>query len=212
MAEPREDRPAGDAPEQTRERIVDVATKLFYRNGYRGTSMSAIAAEVGISAPALYWHFKSKQEICFTAVYEELGHFVYALKPASEEPSAEERLGRFVWTYVLLKLRQSEWLSAPGAAGAYRELRSSLTRKQGAQIDALQRQVLDQLRGVLDDGQASGAFRFDSQPVTAFAIVTLCEYVFSWFDPGGPLDAAQVADHYRTLVLSMVGVRAADRV
>ncbi len=197
--------PVGDEPEETRERIIRVATALFYRNGYKGTSMNAIAAEVGISAPALYWHFDSKQEICFRSVHEELSRFVHALAPASQEATVELRLGRFVWTYVVLKLRQSEWLSTPGAAGAYSQLRSAMTRRQRDRLDVLQRQVMDQLRGILDAGVAGGAFRFDNATVTAFAITTLCEYVFTWFDPDGALDASAVADHYRDLVLAMVG-------
>ena len=43
---------AGD----TRERIMEAALRLFARNGYPGTSMSDIAAQLGITKPALYKH------------------------------------------------------------------------------------------------------------------------------------------------------------
>src|SRR4030095_14605815 len=43
--------------------ILQVASALFARHGFAGTSTRDIAREVGISQPALYKHFGSKQEI-----------------------------------------------------------------------------------------------------------------------------------------------------
>lgn len=59
-------RPRGSAanPEATtRERILDVALDLFVRKGYAETSLREIAAELGFSKAALYYHFESKQDI-----------------------------------------------------------------------------------------------------------------------------------------------------
>ena len=47
----------------TKERILEEALKLFAQSGYKGTSMNDIAARLGISKPALYKHYASKQEI-----------------------------------------------------------------------------------------------------------------------------------------------------
>lgn len=47
----------------TKERILDSALSLFSQNGYDGTSVEQIAAEVGIKAPSLYKHFKGKEAI-----------------------------------------------------------------------------------------------------------------------------------------------------
>jgi len=192
-------------PDQTRERIVRAAMALFYERGYQGTSLAAIAKELGISAPALYWHFSSKRDICFAAVYEELDRFARALGPALDEPAADRQLGQFVRTYVLLKLHQNEWLREPGAVGAYRQLRQAMTPQQRARLDALQREVYQTLRGILERGRDDGLFRVADLTATTFAIVTLCEYVFSWVQPGGRLAPDAVADIYRGLVLGMVG-------
>jgi AcrR family transcriptional regulator len=62
-------RPAGDqsgvdqAVASTRERILDVALDLFTDQGFDGTSMREIAERLGISKPAIYYHFASKEEI-----------------------------------------------------------------------------------------------------------------------------------------------------
>jgi len=58
---------------KTREKILKVATKLFAKYGFAGTSMDEIAERVGIRKASLYHHFSSKQEI-----YEELIERVFA--------------------------------------------------------------------------------------------------------------------------------------
>ena len=47
----------------TKELILEEALKQFSKKGYDGTSMSDIAAPLGISKAALYKHFASKQQI-----------------------------------------------------------------------------------------------------------------------------------------------------
>lgn len=48
---------------ETKTKIAEVALRLFAMKGYLGTSMSDIAAQLGITKPALYKHYASKQEI-----------------------------------------------------------------------------------------------------------------------------------------------------
>ncbi|HTW03701.1 MAG TPA: TetR family transcriptional regulator [Streptosporangiaceae bacterium] len=57
--------PARDdqAGPSTRERILDVAMDLFTDQGFDATSMREIAERLGISKPAIYYHFASKEEI-----------------------------------------------------------------------------------------------------------------------------------------------------
>lgn len=59
--------PAGnaipDASPSSREQLLDAAARLFGRKGYDATSVREIGAALGISAPALYHHFPSKEEI-----------------------------------------------------------------------------------------------------------------------------------------------------
>ena len=44
----------------TRERIQQVARELFVAQGVQATSLQDIANELGITKPALYYHFASR--------------------------------------------------------------------------------------------------------------------------------------------------------
>lgn len=59
---------AGD----TKTALVEAALRLFAQKGYTGTSIRAIAREVGLSESVLYAHFASKQAI-FEAAVAKLG-------------------------------------------------------------------------------------------------------------------------------------------
>ena len=54
----------------TKQRILLEALRLFSRKGYDAVSVEQIADAVGIRAPSLYKHYKSKQDI-FDAIFEE---------------------------------------------------------------------------------------------------------------------------------------------
>ena len=49
--------------EQTRERIVAAAARLFYNEGIRAASVDAIAEKAGVTKKTLYYHFRSKDEL-----------------------------------------------------------------------------------------------------------------------------------------------------
>lgn len=55
----------------TKKRILDEALTLFSEKGYANVFVADIAGAVGIKAPSLYKHYKSKQDI-FNAILDEM--------------------------------------------------------------------------------------------------------------------------------------------
>ena len=56
----------------TRQRIQAVALELFTEQGYEKTSLREIAERLGVTKAALYYHFKSKDEIVTSLVDDRL--------------------------------------------------------------------------------------------------------------------------------------------
>ena len=66
---------------KTKEQIVKNALKLFLQKGFHNVSMAMIAAEVGISKPAIYHHFQNKDAM----VEGVLDHFTNKMSEWSLE-------------------------------------------------------------------------------------------------------------------------------
>jgi AcrR family transcriptional regulator len=82
---------------ETRERIIRSALELSLQHGYENTSMNQIARKVKITKPAIYYHFKSKDELfreVFSYFFEKMG------KWSSSQFSACKNLKELLWTFM----------------------------------------------------------------------------------------------------------------
>lgn len=55
--------------QETRQHILDVALRLFSRQGVSSTSLAEIAKASGVTRGAIYWHFKNKSDL-FSEIWE----------------------------------------------------------------------------------------------------------------------------------------------
>ncbi|BAH35636.1 putative TetR family transcriptional regulator [Rhodococcus erythropolis PR4] len=55
-------------PHDRKQQILAAAGELFREHGYHNVSVAQVAAGVGITAPALYRHFKNKPDLLYAAV------------------------------------------------------------------------------------------------------------------------------------------------
>lgn len=188
----------------SRQRIIDAATALFIRDGYKTTSLKAIATEVGMSPPALYWHFESKQHLFLASMEHLLDTFMDSVEASLTAEDPADLLRQFVVAHAKWKLEQREAAGAYTSAIGMRDIVHTLSPKHRRSLMDKQRRHLDRLRGILQAGVDTGTFHIEDVRVTAFAVITLCEYVQSWYDPAGELSPDDVASRYGDLVLGMV--------
>ena len=52
-----------ESKDQTHRLLLDAAERVFVRLGYQGATLDFIAAEVGFTKGAVYWHFKNKEAL-----------------------------------------------------------------------------------------------------------------------------------------------------
>lgn len=55
---------------ETRDRILAGAARVFARKSYQRATLDEVAAEVGLTKGAIYWHFRSKTDL-FTALLDQ---------------------------------------------------------------------------------------------------------------------------------------------
>jgi len=80
--------PATLKAEETRERILDAALKLFRQRGFDETTMRDIAADAGMAVGAAYYYFRSKEELVM-AFYVRTADEARELLPARLERSSD---------------------------------------------------------------------------------------------------------------------------
>jgi TetR/AcrR family fatty acid metabolism transcriptional regulator len=88
--------PRPDVSAERRAQIIEAAMVCFTRKGYVNTTMDDIVAESGLSKGAIYWYFKSKDDIfeaAFTSMFEAVGAESMAALMACETASERLRVG-----------------------------------------------------------------------------------------------------------------------
>lgn len=126
----------------TRTRIQLVALELFTERGYEATSLREIAERLGVTKAALYYHFRTKDEIVASLFDDQLAQLDALLAWAKDQPRTAETRREFVRRYADL-LR----------TGRHFELMRFVERNQPAiqkhRFGALVRDRMAQLQEVL---------------------------------------------------------------
>lgn len=94
-----------------RGQLAAVAAELFHQRGYHDVGVNDIAAAAGITGPAVYRHFRSKQEILGHVVLagvDRLIAAVHAALDASGSESAPERLDVLLRALAALSVERRE--------------------------------------------------------------------------------------------------------
>lgn len=147
----------GAAPtkgERTRRRLLELAVERFADDGYRATSVSAIARETGISQATVYAYFDGKEALFEAAVDLDAAALVAEARAAVDDdlPLAEH-VPRF-----LLQLRERvdhHRLARRVLAGRERDVIGRVAR-----LPVL-REVTAQLAETLAEARAGGELRAD---------------------------------------------------
>lgn len=200
--------PARPEEAVTRERILTEAARLFRERGYDKTSVKLLGERLGVTAPALYYHFESKEDILFAYLESGLRSVLAHTEDALTARDAGERLRQLVRVYVLFDLgalpRGDDY--SAGVFG-YFQLVEALRPEQRAQLEKLQREYLDLIRAIIASGVEAGEFDPTDVTVTAFAISGMVVGSCYWYRPGRRLDADAVADHLADLAVRMLETR-----
>ena len=100
---------AGSAPRRdTRARVQQVALELFAEQGYERTSLREIAERLSVTKAALYYHFKSKEDIVHSFTDDYFAEIDDLLEWAKDQPRGEETRREILDRYVGIVLGGSE--------------------------------------------------------------------------------------------------------
>jgi TetR/AcrR family transcriptional regulator len=150
--------------ERTRAAILRAAELHFGAKGYTDTRLEDIAEAIGIQQPGIFYHFEDKRGLYETVLEEALGELVEGVRGALEAAgSAADRLERAVET----------WVDAVAARPTLARfiLREAASPDLGSTARAVResgREIVDLIRGVLEDGMKAGEFAVEDTEILHF--------------------------------------------
>lgn len=132
--------PVRRRPKDRKVQIIRAAARAFSERGYYPVGVDEIAAEVGISGPALYRHFTNKYALLVAAAEEGARHLLQVAR-AADDPQGEpaQRLD------ALIKAIGEHTIEIRREAGLYRWERRYLEREDRIRI----RKIYDDLNATL---------------------------------------------------------------
>jgi len=92
-----------------REEILSAACKLLVTGGLDGLSMRKLATQLGVTAPALYRHYESKETVLVAVVGEAFKVFAQYLHRALEGRTPRERFGLTGRSYLAFALEHPQY-------------------------------------------------------------------------------------------------------
>ena len=167
----------GKEPADPRQRILDVALKVFAHNGYAGASIQKIVDRAGVTKPTLYYHFKSKEGL-FQALIDHAAdeRFRVMHKAAEAHEALEDKLIAMTEALIrhasdrrdLMRLIFSYWFGPPG------EIPRSVHCKKGLRNR-------DYVRLLIQQGIKSGRLdpRYDSMELISAIMSQIFIYSMS---------------------------------
>jgi AcrR family transcriptional regulator len=186
---------------QTRERIQEVAAKLFSDRGYRGVGVAELGDAVGLGRGALYYHIGSKEELLFNIIVKYIEALVLNGRDyRHSEPDPRVRV-RKLSRYLMRVIAQN----MPEMTLCFRES-DALTGQRHVIVANLHQQYQDIWGQTFKDGEDKGFFRPIS-PVALKGILGMYFHSFLWFNPNGEKTYEDVADIFSDMVLAILDKR-----
>jgi AcrR family transcriptional regulator len=186
-----------------REKIIEESTNLFLHKGFHGTTIKDITAAVNLTKGAIYWYFKSKDELLETILEEWEKAFLDGLIASNNEVD-----GNF-----LDKFRQYHKYSTEFAV-KHRELCvvwTTLTAEiagSGLKAEKKFRNVLERyvefVKGLIETGKAEQTVKEDLDSyILANVIIGMHNGILlQWYTKHDDIEGPELARAFRSVLLS----------
>ena len=170
--------------------LIRKAARAFSARGFYNTSLDDIAAELGVTKPALYYYVKNKEEILYAChlISNELG--IQAMTFAERLP------GSGLDRVVALARRYVELLTGEFGASAVLMEFDALQPEKKKTIVAGRSRFDRRFRALIAKGVEDGSIRKVDPKLTVFFFMGSVNWMTRWFRPDGAFSGQEIADRF----------------
>jgi AcrR family transcriptional regulator len=187
-----------------RERTIDAAVELFYRQGYENTPLDAVAERIGVSKPFIYSSFACKADLLAEICSRGISSSLAALDSVLEmRATPGERLQALIQRFVKAVLDNQKHIAI------FTREEKNLAPADFKRISQMRREFDAKLVKMLEAGVRTGEFNLADPRIAALAIGGMVSWAYVWYRPNGRLPAQEIANQMSKMVQAMVGGSAA---
>lgn len=162
--------------EETRNRILKAATKVFSQDGYSGGRIEKISRLAKSNDRMIYYYFKSKEQLfirVLEGIYTAFNEAESRQRFDLQDPvAALEQLVGFVWHYYQ---RHPEFISILNSENLHKGTHA----RKSPNLKALSGAALDTLSPIIHAGQALGVFRKDVDVTHTYLLISSVCYFYN---------------------------------
>ena len=179
--------------------MMDHARVLFWKKSFHGTSMVDLAKACGCKPANIYNYFKSKEDILFEVLREEMAEIVDPVEHLEHDESQPplEQLLFFIENHVRLTLgfRRSARMLFDIELGHLSADKRNIIRGMRRKYDTI-------LSHIIERGIESGEFAPTNIKLAAYSIASIIARSRVWYSPEGSLSPDEIAAFIFQFVVS----------
>ena len=170
-----------------KEQLLGKAVQLFLKHGYEKTSMRDLAKAVGIQAPGIYYHFKSKKDILYQINQESWQKFnELILNEAKEIADPEEKIKLYIRNMIIYQFKLGQTTLILDDSTPVKYIRERKTQE---------REVFNFLRDTLRElAEIKGIQKTTDPTVGAFTLYSMVARIYKWYNPKGRMSLEELAN------------------
>ena len=181
-------RPKGTVLDKRVRAVKEAAARLFSTKGFLETSMDDIALTAHLSKGGMYHYFTSKTEILLAILSDFMDHVLDDIEGQLESmQGAEKKLSFLVMRHVEIYTRHTH------AARVLLKEAYNLPSKDLKKINKKERRYYSVVSEVVAEllGKKAGK---DVLTAVTFSLLGMCNWIYSWYDPEGPIDPERLSN------------------
>jgi len=183
-----------------RQRILDSAADLFYRQGFANTTLDAVAEQLGFSKALIYANFSSKPELLAAICERGVAATHEAVSDALELGlDSRSTLKLAVDRYVTSVLTHQKDIAI------YTREEKSLAPDDALRIGQLRRRFFMTIARFIERGNEEGVFVAPDPLMSALTLGGAVTWTVFWYRDNGRLDRRQVAREITRSAMLMLG-------
>ncbi|MFF1819776.1 TetR/AcrR family transcriptional regulator [Kribbella sp. NPDC058245] len=190
------------AGSERRVQILNEAQRLFNQQGFRETNLDDVAVRLGVKRQAIYYYFKSKEDILWELVERAsttLAESAESIFTADLPP--ERKIEALVDNHVRQLLGDIEIFRLDVLQ------RDKLSTDRHESVRKSQHEYVRRIAEIITEGQETGRFVAAAPYVQTLLIIGMCNWTLDWYRPESSTTVDDVAAEAVRMVMAGLAAR-----